>query len=149
MFHGGTNWDNNAYNAITTSYDYGAPLDASGRPNAIYHALRSMIAARFDGIPDVPIKPPMSSTHPIHMKSYLSLFDALPHKHSSVNTPQTFEQLGQKSGFLLYAGRPQEPQVEPSVSATVLAIGCWSLSTRSASPLWILASRTEPTCISI
>jgi hypothetical protein len=110
MFHGGTNWgfsmganwDNNAYNAITTSYDYGAPLDESGRPNAVYHALRSTIAARFDGIPDVPTKPPMSSTDRIHMKPYLSLFDALPPKHSSVNTPQTFEQLGQKSGFVLY-----------------------------------------------
>ncbi|KAF9884549.1 hypothetical protein FE257_001494 [Aspergillus nanangensis] len=109
MFHGGTNWGfsqganwDNAYVALTTSYDYGAPLDESGRPNAIYHALRSSISKQFDHIPDVPSKPPMRSTDPIEMKPYLALFDALPTHHFSVNTPQTFEDFGQQFGFILY-----------------------------------------------
>lgn len=111
MVHGGTNWGfeqganfEDAYIAITTSYDYGAPIDESGRPNAIYDAIRSTITAKVDGIPDVPSKPPMSSTDEIQMEPYLSLFDAdaLPSDPSNVDSPQTFEQLGQKSGFVLY-----------------------------------------------
>lgn len=102
MFHGGTNWGFSGGSTITTSYDYGAPLDESGRPNAIYYSLRSTITAKVDGIPDVPSKPPMSSTDLIELKPYLSLFDALPSASSTVDSPQTFEQLGQKSGFVLY-----------------------------------------------
>lgn len=108
MFHGGTNWGfqvganaDDVTEAITTSYDYGAPLDESGRPNDIYDLIRSTITAKISGTPDVPSKGSVSSTDPINLTPSASLFDTLPDP-STVDSPQTFEQLGQQSGFILY-----------------------------------------------
>src|SRR3984957_8554300 len=52
MFHGGTsfgwmngaNWDHEQFQPDVTSYDYGAPLDESGRPTNKYFAFRDVIA---------------------------------------------------------------------------------------------------------
>jgi hypothetical protein len=109
MFHGGTNWGfqngadfGNAYEPVTTSYDYGAPLDESGRPNDVYMGIRSTIMAHVDGVPDIPSKPPMFSTSPITLKPYLSLFDRLPTNPSFAKSPDNIEALGQATGFILY-----------------------------------------------
>ena len=108
MFHGGTNWGfqngadfGSAYLPVTTSYDYGAPLDESGRPNDIYNAVRQTIMAHVDGVPDVPSKPAMVGTAPVTMKPYLDIFDALP-KPTHANSPINMEELGQSTGFILY-----------------------------------------------
>ncbi|KAI0811284.1 putative beta-calactosidase [Xylaria sp. FL0064] len=80
MFHGGTKWGcqngadfGDAYEPVTTSYDYGAPLDESGRPNDIYHALRQTITSLVSGVPDVPSLPAVVGTDPITMTPYTSL----------------------------------------------------------------------------
>jgi hypothetical protein len=108
MFHGGTNWGfqngadfNSAYDPVTTSYDYGAPLDESGRPNDVYDALRSTITTYVDGVPEVPTQPDMVSTSSITMTPYLSLFDQLPNP-TYAEYPVNMEQLGQATGFILY-----------------------------------------------
>ncbi|PPH75075.1 beta-galactosidase [Rathayibacter rathayi] len=66
MFHGGTNFgltsganDKGRYAAITTSYDYDAPLDEGGDPTAKFWAFRDVIA-RYAPVPEeVPaVRPP-------------------------------------------------------------------------------------------
>jgi hypothetical protein len=51
MFHGGTNFgltsganDKGTYQAITTSYDYDAPLDEAGQPTEKYRAYREVLS---------------------------------------------------------------------------------------------------------
>ena len=58
MFHGGTNFgltnganDKGQFRAITTSYDYDAPLDETGHPTAKYWAYRDVLG-RFTQLPD-------------------------------------------------------------------------------------------------
>lgn len=110
MFHGGTNWGfqngadfGDAYEPVTTSYDYGAPLDESGRPNDVYNAVRETIMKHVDGVPDVPSKPAMVGTSPIKMEPYDALLstDSLPKPINSAS-PINMEQLGQSTGFILY-----------------------------------------------
>ncbi|KAI1273923.1 glycosyl hydrolases family 35-domain-containing protein [Xylaria sp. FL0933] len=108
MFHGGTNWGfqngadfGDAYEPVTTSYDYGAPLDESGRPNDIYHALRQTITSLVSGVPDVPSLPAVVGTDPITMTPYTSLFDQLP-SATSAQFPTNMEELGQATGYILY-----------------------------------------------
>lgn len=62
MFHGGTNFgvtsganDKGTYRAITTSYDYDAPLDEAGNPTAKFFAFREVIS-RYTEVPaEVPV----------------------------------------------------------------------------------------------
>lgn len=63
MFHGGTNFgltnganDKGRYAAITTSYDYDAPLDESGNPTEKFHAFREVLA-RYTSVPDEVVPP--------------------------------------------------------------------------------------------
>ncbi|KAI1346951.1 glycosyl hydrolases family 35-domain-containing protein [Xylaria sp. FL0043] len=108
MFHGGTNWGfqngadfGDAYEPVTTSYDYGAPLDESGRPNDIYHAIRQTITSLVSGVPDVPSLPAVVGTDPVTMTPYTSLFDQLP-SATSAQFPTNMEELGQATGYILY-----------------------------------------------
>ena len=64
MFHGGTNFgamsganDKGIYRAITTSYDYDAPLDEAGRPTEKFFAFRDVLARRFGAPPPLPAEP--------------------------------------------------------------------------------------------
>ena len=110
MFCGGTNWGfqsgsdyNDATEPITTSYDYGAPLDESGRSTDIYDALRTTLIPfnPAGSVPDVPAQQPMIEIPSITVEPYLSLFDALPSPVSS-SSPTNMEALGQWYGFTLY-----------------------------------------------
>lgn len=109
MFHGGTNWGfqngadfGSAYEPVTTSYDYGAPLDESGRPNSVYMAVRSTISKYVKDIPDVPSKPAVSTTSPITLQPAMSLFSDLPSSPTFAQSPANMEELGQATGFILY-----------------------------------------------
>ena len=82
MFCGGTNWGfqtgadfGYVYEPVTTSYDYGAPLDESGRPNDVHNAIRQTVTSFVDGVPDVPSMPATDLTT---MTPYTPLFDQLP-----------------------------------------------------------------------
>mgnify|MGYP001561714704 CR=1 FL=1 len=110
MFHGGTNWGyqnganyGDSLEPVTTSYDYGAPLDESGRPTDIYNGLRKSLISFLgsDNVPAVPKVAPMISISSLSVKPYLSMFDALP-PPTTADSAQSFEALGQATGFVLY-----------------------------------------------
>ncbi|CAI7567108.1 unnamed protein product [Penicillium pancosmium] len=110
MVHGGTNWGfqngadwGDALEPITTSYDYGAPIDESGRTNDIYRAIRQTIASHVgeDNIPDVIDEEPLIEIPDIKLSPSSKLFDSLPDpvvKKSPIN----MEALGQAVGFIVY-----------------------------------------------
>ncbi|KAJ5273416.1 hypothetical protein N7478_008541 [Penicillium angulare] len=110
MFHGGTNWGfqngadwGNALEPITTSYDYGAPLDESGRTNEIYHAIRQTISSHVGkkNVPDLVSEEPLIEIPAITLKPSVSLFDALPEPIQKT-APVNMEAVGQSYGFILY-----------------------------------------------
>ena len=110
MFHGGTSfgWMNGAnsngknYEPDTTSYDYDAPLDESGRPRQKYYLFRDAIA-RVTGhaAPDVPSSDPFRE-FPVGTKTQTaSLWSNLP-KPIESSTLLTMEDLDQSYGYVLY-----------------------------------------------
>lgn len=112
MFHGGTNfgfgnggiWRSENYlAAFTTSYDYGAPLDESGRTTPLYYTLRDVIQkySPNGSIPEVVPDLPLSSVSDFKLEPIAELFDILPDQTHSTN-PITMESLGQAYGFILY-----------------------------------------------
>ncbi|KAI5923104.1 family 35 glycoside hydrolase [Camillea tinctor] len=109
MFHGGTNfafsngaiWKNFTA-AFTTSYDYGAPLDESGRTTDLYFTLRDTIAKYLPAAPpSPPPNTPRLSIPPFPLTPLTPLLRALPAPRS-VASPLTMEQLGQSYGLVLY-----------------------------------------------
>ena len=107
-FHGGTNWGfqnganyGDSVQPITTSYDYSAPLDESGRPTEVYQGIRDTLVKYQSNVPAVPTIPDMITTPKITLQPYLSLLNGLPSPVSS-QSPMTFEALGQPTGFVLY-----------------------------------------------
>jgi hypothetical protein len=110
MVHGGTNfgfsngalWQNRT-TAFTTSYDYGSPIDESGRTNELYHAFRKTIQKHVPNgsIPAVPLNLPRMSIPKFSLSPVASLFDTLGNATSNTY-PLTMEALGQAYGFTLY-----------------------------------------------
>jgi len=110
MFHGGTNFGfmNGAnfyesYKPQTTSYDYDAALDESGRPTKKYFAFREVIAAHNPAVklPDVPQTSPLIGIEPFELNQRASLWDNLG-KPISSESPKTMEMLAQSYGYILY-----------------------------------------------
>jgi hypothetical protein len=110
MFHGGTNfglsngaiWQNYS-KVFTTSYDYGAPLDESGRTTDLYFTLRNLIQKYVanGSIPEPQANLPRLAIPDIKLTPMASLFDLGKPTRSSVS-PVTMEELGQAYGFILY-----------------------------------------------
>ena len=110
MVHGGTNfgfgngalWQNRT-TVFTSSYDYGAPIDESGRTTELYHTMRDTISKYFaiGSIPEIPSDLPRMSISEFEMKPLVPLFDTLGEKVTS-SSPMTMEALGQSYGFILY-----------------------------------------------
>lgn len=109
MFHGGTNfalgsgsiWRNKT-SAFTTSYDYGSPLDESGRTTDYYFTLKSTIKKYSNrSLPEVPANVPLLTIPDIPLAPRLQLLDTTAASTSS-DFPATMEQLGQDYGFVLY-----------------------------------------------
>ena len=110
MFHGGTNfgfgngalWQNRT-TAFTTSYDYGAPLDESGRTTDLYFTLRNTFQKYVPNgsIPEVPGNSPRLSIPEFSLNATSSLFDNLGNRTTS-KCPLTMEALNQSYGFTLY-----------------------------------------------
>ena len=122
MFHGGTSFGfmNGAngsprahdYWPQTSSYDYDAALDESGRPTPKYFAFRDIIARHHagagDSLPAVPDTPapiaipafPLSEAAPL----WANLGTAVHAEH-----PRSMEQVGQSYGYILYRARVAGP----------------------------------------
>lgn len=114
MFHGGTNWgfqngamsQNGAVTAVTTSYDYAAPLDESGRPAKLYNEIRKLLVERYlpkDSVPEVPKVPPVATVPAFDLKPQGYMFDLLASaKKQKKDSPVIMEELGQSYGFVVY-----------------------------------------------
>ncbi|KAJ5833382.1 hypothetical protein N7474_001693 [Penicillium riverlandense] len=128
MFHGGTNWefdnsclwDGNGYlDPVTTSYDYGAPLDESGRVTSLYSTLRSLIedyGRDSTSLPSIPINVPLMSTPKMHLSPVASLFQNLGEPKVQSSDPMYMEQLNQSYGYVLY-----EHTVRSAIKGPVVA----------------------------
>jgi beta-galactosidase len=117
MFHGGTtfgfmngaNVDNGHYHPQTTSYDYDAALDESGRPTAKYFAFRDVISAH-TGATSPPL-PATDSTIAVasftlsRMASLWNVLGAGIHRQR----PAGMEEVGQAYGYILYRTRVDDP----------------------------------------
>jgi hypothetical protein len=89
---------------VTTSYDYGAPLDESGRTTDIYDALKETISAWVgpsENLPVLKAQVPLVTVAPINLTPTTALFNALP-KPVRATSPINMEGLGQAYGFTLY-----------------------------------------------
>ena len=109
MFHGGTNFAFGAgglnfgqLEPVTTSYDYAAPLNESGRPTSLYYRIKEAIADYTqEQAPSFPETPSMMETDDIPLKPVAKLFDCLPPMTYS-GWPLNMEALGQSYGYILY-----------------------------------------------
>lgn len=110
MFHGGTNWGfQNGANweskvqPVSTSYDYGAPLDETGRRTDIYDALRETLRSWQgpEGLPPLVEQTPLIEVPSFSVKPAMGLFDSLP-KPVRKTHPVNMEEVGQGYGFTLY-----------------------------------------------
>jgi beta-galactosidase len=98
----GANIDNGKYHPQTTSYDYDAALDESGRPTPKYYAFRDLIA-RYTKSPLSPF-PVTDSTVAVAgfaLAPMTSLWQMLP-KPAHVDRPRSMETFGQSYGYILY-----------------------------------------------
>jgi beta-galactosidase len=111
MFHGGTsfgfmngaNIDGGDYHPDTTSYDYDAPLDESGRPTPLYTTLRNIIARhnKTTALPPIPVIPPTISIPQFKLTESVSLWKTLPAPIAAPK-PLPMEMVGQSYGYILY-----------------------------------------------
>lgn len=120
MFHGGTNWgfengglmsDGGGHlTPVTTSYDYGSPLDESGRTNEFYYALRKVVLKHTQGksTPDAPKNKPLLEFPEVQLEPASALFDVLPGPSENKSEPVNMEALGQATGFVLYEHEAKE-----------------------------------------
>ncbi len=114
MIHGGTNFGFTSganYNKDhdiqpdITSYDYDAPISEAGWATPKYLALRKLFQQYLPGkLPPVPSPAPVIAIPAIKLNKAVSLF-SLEEKMKPVesDTPQTFEQLNQGYGYVLYS----------------------------------------------
>lgn len=121
MFHGGTSFGfmNGAngsarardYWPQTSSYDYDAALDESGRPTPKYFAFRDVIARRRagDSLPPVPSSPAPIEIPRFSLRETALLFHELG-RGIRVERPRSMEQLGQSYGYILYRTRIAGPR---------------------------------------
>lgn len=110
MFHGGTSfgWMNGAnsngknYEPDTTSYDYDAPLDESGRTTPKFFLFRDVIA-KATGVtpPPVPAVDAPIATPAVAFRQSASLWRNLPDRVRADHT-LTMEDLDQAYGYVLY-----------------------------------------------
>lgn len=117
MFHGGTtpgfmngaNNDSNGYWPDTSSYDYSAALDESGRPTKKYFLFRDVIAKHtVEKLPDVPEVAPAFAVPEIKLDRAALLFSNLPKPITSVK-PIPMEAAGQSYGYILYRTEIAQP----------------------------------------
>lgn len=113
MFHGGTNFGFmngcSARGVIDlpqiTSYDYGAPLDEQGNPTEKYYALQKMVHETFPELQQMePLIKQTIEKKSIPLTDKVSLFATLDTISKPIQTqyPETMEELGQNTGYLLY-----------------------------------------------
>jgi beta-galactosidase len=113
MFHGGTtfgfmngaNIDGGRYHPQTTSYDYDAALDESGRPTPKYYLFRDVIIAHGGAPSPVPSIDSAVALAPFRLQQVSALWGTLG-KPVHVPVPRAMETFGQGYGYILYRTVP-------------------------------------------
>jgi hypothetical protein len=110
MVHGGTNfgfqsgalWQNRT-TAFISSYDYGSPIDETGRTTDLYYRMRDAILPFVPegSVPEPPENLPRASIPEFPLAPFATLFQFRGEKTSSA-LPLTMEALGQSYGYTLY-----------------------------------------------
>jgi beta-galactosidase len=103
----GANYDR-AYQPTISAYDYDAPIDEAGRPNAKFQAIRAVMRKHLspgEQLPDLPAPLPIIAIPKFELTESASLFARLP-KPAQVGPPVSMERLGQDFGFVLYRHHP-------------------------------------------
>lgn len=117
MFHGGTtrgfmngaNIDNGRYFPQTSSYDYDAALDESGRVTPKFQAFRDLIAAHTKvSPPEIPVVAAPMALPEIALSRTATLWEALG-RGERVDRPRPMETFGQSYGYILYRTRLTGP----------------------------------------
>lgn len=110
MFHGGTtfgfmngaNIDNKRYFPQTSSYDYDAALNESGRLTTKYYAFRAVIWRHLgQPAPPIPASPSPITIAPFDLTVSAPL-SALLDRGVRVERPRSMESFGQAYGYILY-----------------------------------------------
>ncbi len=110
MFHGGTSFGfmnganiDRTYKPQTSSYDYDAALDESGRPQSKYFTFRDAIGRHFPdlSLPEVPTTAPAIAVPRFDLAQSAPLWSTLGRPTHS-ETPKAMEDLGQSYGYILY-----------------------------------------------
>ncbi len=115
VIHGGTNfgWTAGAnlfekYKPTITSYDYGAPIDESGSPNATYHELRKILIESKKNndqhqwtVSEIPQTIPRIKEIAIPLYQSAPLLSNLPPPIKDI-LPESMEHYDQNHGFIMY-----------------------------------------------
>lgn len=120
MAHGGTNFAGRAganrggvlHDGVlepdVTSYDYGAPVDETGRPTEKFWLFREVLAGYREGpLPEVPPAPPVLGDGPVRVElegwaPLDEVMDALGGPETLTPMPPSFDELGVDRGLVRY-----------------------------------------------
>lgn len=110
MFHGGTtfgfmngaNIDNNRYFPQTSSYDYDAALNESGRLTLKYYTFRDIIGRHLgQPLPAIPASPAPIAIPAFTLAGVAPVWSLLG-RGTTVDRPRSMESFGQGYGYILY-----------------------------------------------
>ena len=105
----GANIDNGRYFPQTSSYDYDAALDESGRVTPKFQAFRDLITAQTKVTPpDIPAVPAPIAVPEIALSRTATLWETLG-RGQRVERPRPMEAFGQSYGYILYRTRVTGP----------------------------------------
>lgn len=110
-FMNGANWDDKTYHPQVSSYYDDTCIDDAGRLTKKYFALRDVIAKHLpagETLPPVPATAEVKTLPPIALTQSAGLFERLPSPQHS-ERPNTFEELNQAYGFVLYRRSVRAP----------------------------------------
>ncbi|CAD5225379.1 unnamed protein product [Bursaphelenchus okinawaensis] len=115
MIHGGTNWGftqgAETDQFLTTSYDYGAPIDEAGQVGEVYKKVRDYIKSLNDPsltVGDVPENHPTFEAQNIPLQRLAGGFLWWFYEYAintcyNVTEPENFEKFGQAEGYAIYS----------------------------------------------
>ena len=144
MFFGGTNFGFMASYTVTTSYDYGAPMNETGHPTAKYMALRTFFPSigplgssssdrqNDDDAAAPPSPPPLEKYGEVQFTRHAAIFDnnVLVALASNVTVqpvgpiPLSMEQTGQSYGYIAYQLSLIDAFKEKQIVPTIENISC-------------------------
>ena len=112
VVHGGTNfgWSAGAnlfeyFKPTITSYDYGAPIDETGKPNAVFSELRRLLDQQRKleepPLPEIPSSISRVKETKIVLEQSASLFSTLSTPIQDI-LPESMEYYGQTYGYIMY-----------------------------------------------